>query len=386
MRIEHVLKFKDRDYTYYLGALMPQEIQMLTFVPCSQSVPELENVLVLRTGGGYQREGDVKRMQKIRDHYRDTTRRSVIPPILLSTRGQWEFTPVKAGSPFGSIEASDLVAIIDGQHRSGGLSLLAADTSLTEADKSRSIPFMAVELSSVAEEQTQFEVINDEAKGIPKSFLKFINAHKKFAGKIALALRDYEDSVFFGRIAPEKRKDWDLITFGSAEDIVLSMFNGYLVNNTFRPEESSENMAKAMVIALTYWRKVSECFPELWSDINLMPAPNASKSKQAPGRSKFQYRLLEETGLKAFAKIAPKILYSAWMGAQQEIAWSDITASLEKMSNDVKLNLVMKKLNKASNKEEILAINPKLQFSGASGIDPLYEVLEAAFERARLRG
>lgn len=116
MRINDVIKVEDRDFVYYLGTLNPSQILELTFVPCEVPVAALENVLNIRHQGGYQREGDVKRMEKIKSHYAENNG-SLIPPVLLSTRGSWEFLPAGRNTPnFGAIQANDCAAIIDGQH------------------------------------------------------------------------------------------------------------------------------------------------------------------------------------------------------------------------------------------------------------------------------
>ena len=54
-----------------------------------------------------------------------------------------------ANSPFGSIEATDQAAIIDGQHRLGGLSMIAHDGESSDEALHRNIPFMAVQFGDV---------------------------------------------------------------------------------------------------------------------------------------------------------------------------------------------------------------------------------------------
>jgi len=155
---------------YYLGVMTPSQIMELTFVPCV--VRMNEDILNIRTEDSYQREGERNRMKSIKDFYASRPH-SIVPPVLLSTRNSWNFRPIKAGSNIGSIEVTDQASIIDGQHRLGGLSLIAQDDGVSDIAHSKTIPFMAIEFDGVKEEAEEFEVINGTQKGIKKSHLKF---------------------------------------------------------------------------------------------------------------------------------------------------------------------------------------------------------------------
>lgn len=380
MKISNVIQVIDPSgLTYYLGTILPSQIMELTFVPCV--VKANEDVLVVRTADGYQREGDGKRMKQIKEFYADNVT-SLIPPVLLSTRGAWKFTPSAKGSHFGAIEASDLAAAIDGQHRLGGLSMLAQDSKTTEDGKNRSIPFMAVEFSETKIEADEFEVINGKQKGIKPSHLKYIRRTETFEGNAALMLKEDDDSVFNQRIAIDNRKDWDIITFGAAIDLVKETFNGFFCSNTkFRPSESDETQAKAMQFLLSYWKLVAQSFDVMWSDKSKLPPISSKKSTSHPGRSKFEFRLLEETGLRVFARLGSQILYKAWIPATSDVAWQTVETLLNKVSNDPMVNLVMQKLND-SNRVEILAVDPGLVNQGTAGVGSLYNIILGALDRA----
>ena len=381
MKISDVIRVEDREFIYFLGTIEPSQILELTFVPCEVPVAALQNVLNVRHNGGYQREGDVKRMAKIKAHYADNNG-SLIPPVLLSTRGAWDFVAASKTTPnFGSIEANDCAAVIDGQHRLGGLSLMAADPTILPGMKLRKIPFMAVQFVDEENEKIQFEIVNDEQKGIPKSHLKFINRESHFPGIVASALREAEESVFCGRIGVAKRDDWDLITFGSAETIVSYTFDTYFSQNGFKPGDSIESKAKGLRIALLYWQAVSECFPVMWSDIQLMPLPGTKKTVANPGRNKFQFRLLEETGLMAFAKLGSKVLMRSYLRDSGDIAWQTVKDTLLTMAQDPVVQLAFQKKNK-ENASDLIALDPALQFQGLAGIPALFRILDGAFMRA----
>lgn len=381
MHITEVLRVTDRDYVYYLGTIDPSQILQLTYVPCEVPVASLANVLNIRHEGGYQREGNVNRMKKIKEHYASSNI-GLIPPVLLSPRGKWKFTPINSKSNFGMLEADDCAAIIDGQHRLGGLSLISSDDSLTLEQKSRKIPFMAVEFESDNIEKKQFEIINDEQKGIPKSHLKFINREASTEAMIAFALKDESESVFYQRIGVASRSDWDLVTFGAVEEIVSYTFDDFFITNAFKPKESDHSKVKAINIAIKYWQLVKECFPEMWSDMQKMPTPGIPKSPASPGRAKFKYRLLEETGLKAFGKLGSRLLNHAYMQNSGDVAWETVRQYLMSMASEKRLNLALQKKNK-ENATALIELDPGLQFQGNAGVPALWRIVEGAFENCR---
>ena len=45
----------------------------------------------------------------------------LIPPVILSARGKWEFQALDESNEIGSLKINGKAAIIDGQHRIGGI-------------------------------------------------------------------------------------------------------------------------------------------------------------------------------------------------------------------------------------------------------------------------
>jgi DGQHR domain-containing protein len=318
-------------------------------------------------------------MKQIKEFYSEHTA-SLIPPVLLSTRGAWKFTPASARASVGSIEANDLASVIDGQHRLGGLSMLALNENSSEEALNRNIPFMAVEFENIKTESEEFEVINGKQKGIKPSHLKYIRKNESFAGNAAAMLKEDTDSIFYGRIAISTRADCDLITFKAATDLVAYTFDNLFCTNAFRPDSSEESQQKAMHILAEYWRKVSQVFSLQWSDIGYMPAVFSVKSPEHPGRAKFVYRILEETGLRAFAKLGAIILTKSWLSGGGDVAWQNVEELLEKVASDPRTQLALQKI-KPHNKNDILAIDPGLQMQGLAGEKTLFNILYGALER-----
>lgn len=375
-KIKNVMKVIDPSgLTYYLGVINPIQIMELTFVPCVKLIND--DVLNIRTQNGYQREGERQRMAQIAEFYTSHTH-SIIPPVLLSTRGAWQFSPTQNNSAFGTIEASDQVAIIDGQHRLGGLSILAQNRETDPNLLRRNIPFVAVDFDNVKIESDEFETINGKQKGIKPSHLMYIRRGETFWGNAAFMLQSDADSVFFGRIAISTRSDADLVTFKAMQEIITLTFDNLFCQNAFRPDDE-DNQLKAMTVLQSYWRLVSQVFENMWNDIYVLPQPGDKRTSNQ-GRSKFEYRLLEETGLRALGRLGSNILLKSWITASREIAWQSVEDHLRKVSTDPVVQLVMQKL-RPHNREEILQKDPRLIQQGLAGEKTLYTFLYGALER-----
>ena len=207
----------------------------------------------------------------------------------------------------------------------------------------------------------------------------YIRKDESFSGNAANMLKEDSDSVFKGRIAISTRGDHDLITFKAASDLVAYTFDNIFGQNAFRPD-SEDNQQKAMAILLQYWKLVSTNFVNMWSDINNLPQPGTARSTSFPGRGKFEHRLLEETGLRAFARLGSIILYKSWMPANNDIAWQSVEDHLRKVANDLTVQLVMQKI-KPHNRDQILRIEPGLVNQGLAGEKTLFNILYGALER-----
>jgi DGQHR domain-containing protein len=286
VELKNVLRIEDPSgFTYFLGSLMPRNIKELTFVPVVSKSSQAGTSASLNENEdqGYQRAGDPKRMEKIKSYVIENPD-CVIPPVLLSARGKWRFHPSSANKAYGTLMAEELAAIMDGQHRLGGLWKLVSDPDAANQLKERPIPFMLVEDMSLERERNNFIDINDTQQGVKKSLLKYLNRKHTFAGEAALALMEDEDSVFVGRISIQRKEDWSLILFGAAEECVVLTFDTAFSSSTrFRPDSSPEHKTKAISFLLDYWRSVAKCMSELWSDMDLMPPINSPRTAEKPG-------------------------------------------------------------------------------------------------------
>jgi len=291
VELENVIKIDDpAGFTYYLGTLTPKKIKELTFVPvvAKSATAGMTTALNEREEHGYQRAGDPKRMEKIREFVKENPA-CIIPPVLLSARGTWKFHPVSGKSHLGKLEAEELAAIVDGQHRLGGLWLLAIDADADDSLKRRPIPFMLIDDMAVETEQENFININDTQQGVKKSLLKYLQRDERFIGQAAHALMEDEESVFCGRIEIQKKDDAALVLFGAIVDCVALTFGKDFESVTkFHPEDSNETKSKAISFLLQYWKLVSTCMPAFWADMAKMPPVGGPKSKEYPGTRAFE--------------------------------------------------------------------------------------------------
>lgn len=385
--IRNVMKVVDpMGRAYFLGVLSPAEIKALTFVPCVTSTypagaedPQYLN----ERPGGYQRSGDPKRMQRIKEFVAQRPN-CLVPPVVLSARGKWEFVPQGNAQVFGKLIANDLAAIIDGQHRLGGLWRLANATDVPASVKGKPIPFMVVLDMDEEEEKREFVDINDNQQGVKKSLLRWLNKEDNFSGRAASALAGDEESVFLGRVDEQKKRDHTLFLFGAAVECVqLTFRTDFTVPKGFDPHKDEKLQESAIEMLLTFWRKVRDNMPTLWSDMYLMPPVGQSKSKEYPGTSQFRYRLLEETGIRAMSRLAGDIFSRAWVPDLKQPAWDAVEHYLRRLNDSERVQLVLTKHNR---NPAVLQLDQELRSTGKAGVTAIHRHLVDALNNVKFGG
>ena len=122
--ISNVLKRNVGDRIYYIGTLSSDVAKELTFVPV---VEDSDTYLQQILKDGYQRPGKKTRMNQFKKYLKEYSNR-LIPPVILSARGKWKFSP-HTDSLIGDIQIEGRAAIVDGQHRVGGIVSHFQDTN-----------------------------------------------------------------------------------------------------------------------------------------------------------------------------------------------------------------------------------------------------------------
>lgn len=380
VELKDVLRFHDpAGRTCYMGVFRPSQIKQLTFVPVVTQTQadgmDAEALLNEDDESGYQRAGDYRRMSKIKDFVVERPN-CLLPPVVLSARGGWKFTPRGggAGTNVGTLTVEKLAAIIDGQHRLGGMWQVFREGEAAGIASDKVIPFLVVDSMPLEDERREFVDINDNQKGVKKSLLTYLEKDKSFWGQAAYALAEDEESVFKGRIDIQKKHDWTIFLFRAASECVESLFGQSLrTTKGFDPASNLELREPAIEYTLKYWRLVSEAMPELWADMEKMPKPNEKKSAEHPGSSKFEFRLLEETGIRAMSQLGCKLFASTWIDAMRAPAWDAVEAYLRRLNEREKVRLA---LTKPHLDPRVEAMNPHLKSTGKAGVGAIMTHLE----------
>jgi DNA sulfur modification protein DndB len=313
--IDDVLKVDSGGRVSYSGWIRAAEIYESVFVPVtvSSKKPRAAKSFVEaleERPGGYQRNASRGRQLEIA-RFMIKTPQSIIPPVLLSERNGWKWEGASKSSPLGRIVVENKAAVVDGQHRLGGLRLQSV---MPEGDPNLLVPFIAVVGLSEKREQEEFLTINNSQKGVSKAHAAFLEQDKWF-NNVALSLND--DGVFAGRIqaAGGVREpwhlDWKLHSIANEIKRVFSSDRdgdlwGFGDDDTLRAEELPQQIGR-------YWELIADVFPEEWSDLEKLPEQFESFEKGKHGTTKdFLNKLLELTGYLAMMTFLKKVAPAVW--------------------------------------------------------------------------
>jgi DGQHR domain-containing protein len=227
---------------------------------------------------------------------------SVVPPVLLSARNQWEFAP-NGDSEFGEIHVYGPAAIIDGQHRCGGFVALVEEEGI-----SRPVSFMLLTGLTRKEEVSEFTTVNGTQKGVPKSLTAYLGESPD--AQIAWALNEEPDSPFFNRITRTGMQRNHLFALHSVARQIGRLFSfGALAD--LAPDVK-------IAYAVRYWTIIADALPEQWADLEKLGNPNCR------GRIDFEFKLLELTGLIAWCQVGKTILGRSYHD-ELGMNWENVT-------------------------------------------------------------
>ena len=290
------------DTTYYFGTISSDKIKSVTFVPVIEL--STNTFLTEDPADGYQRPGSPQRMRAFRKFLKENPHH-VVPPVLLSGRGGWTFG--EEGGSVGSLSIHAPAAIIDGQHRVGGYVALHE-----ENNEVRDVPFILLNGLSRDTELETFIVVNNSQKGVPKSLTAFLGDSDE--AQIAWALNVDEDSPFKDRISRTKMQREQLFMLHSVAKEIKRLFSiGGL---------QDLDVQTKIEFAERFFTKVADVLPDEWSDIQKL------SDTTTRGRSDFDYKLLELTGLIAWCYVGSQILarsYSEMTGMN----WDNVERLIE---------------------------------------------------------
>lgn len=281
--IEDVVQRTSGSRVYYFGTVGSDKLKSITFVPVTEPSSRT-TPLVEDTDGGYQRPGSLSRMREFAKYLREHPN-SVVPPVVLSSRGAWVFSAVDRN--FGRLRIDGPAAVVDGQHRLGGYVAL-----FEKDDDVRQVAFIVVPGLTVEDELREFLDVNTTQKGVPKPLTAYLEDTPD--ARVAWALNEEADSLFRKRITRTSMRREHLFALHSVAKQVGRLFAIGALQD-LDVETKVDFMSR-------FWTMVADERPEEWSDIEKLD------DKQFAGRRDFEFKMLELTGLIAWSLTGGHIL------------------------------------------------------------------------------
>ena len=286
--IKGVVREKVGERTFCFGTIGSDKIKNISFVPVIEE--SVKTYLIEETEGGYQRPASASRMRAFMKFLEDNPN-SVIPPVLLSGRGNWVFIPDDGSERSGKIEVRGRAAIIDGQHRLGGYVAL-----FEKEGEPRKIFFIILDDLELSDEKEEFVVVNNSQKGVPRALTAFLNDEEE--AQIAWALNEDPDSPLLGRITRTGMTRKHLFALHSVARQMKELFKLGALQDL--------DVETKISFAERFFTIVQDEFPTEWSDMEKLDDPDSR------GRRGFEYKMLELTGFIAWAIVGKSILHRSY--------------------------------------------------------------------------
>ena len=301
--ISDVLKRNVGDRVYYIGTISSNIAKEVTFVPV---VEDSDTYLHQILDNGYQRPGKKTRMNQFKKYLKEYSNR-LIPPVILSARGKWKFETKGDGS-IGEIQIEGKAAIVDGQHRVGGIVSHFQDT-----DEPINFDFICFDNLSLQEEINEFKTINGKQVGVPKALQEYLGEDPN--ADLAWELNEHDDSPFYKRITRTTMGPDHLFALHSvAKNIGRTFQHGSL-------QDLDKKIKKEVLIK--YWNCIKTENESAWQD--------AYKEK----KKDHTHKLLELTGNIAWSLVAPEILLKGFDPNDDSFDWNEIEKVISFVSQDI---------------------------------------------------
>ncbi len=310
VKVKNVIKQETGGRTYYIGYLYAKDIYDCVFVPVLKKtkLPKKKNsVLALEEiDKGYQRTATVSRQRKIAEFLSENPD-SIIPPVLLSDRGLWKFN---GNGQVGELEISDKAAVVDGQHRLGGMRFL--NDLDDNSNNNLMIPFVCVANLEKKEEEMQFLTINNEQKGLQKQHTAVLRIDQ-WHNACAMSLNEngpFRERIQTGGPKEKWQLDWKLNSVASMINQVFKTKSGDDDPWGFSSDDERKDNIPNLLIK--YWEIVVDVFDEEYSDIDKIPSPYGEEYGGEGNTKTFEYKLLEFTGFLVFMRILKLYATTFW--------------------------------------------------------------------------
>jgi len=299
--ISKVMRLKRGEHWYYFGEMSSDKAKSLTFVPAIER--GTQDYLSEVIEDGYQRPGSPSRM-RVFSRYLEDNINSVVPPIVISSRDQWQFVPGSQNADIGHLEIYGPAAIIDGQHRLGGYVHLFEAKEIVCG-----IAFILLEGLSLEAESREFMDINTTQKGVPRQLTAFLE-NSEWA-QIAWQLNEDPDSPFFHRISRTTVARDQLFALHSVAKQMEKLFE--------KGGISELDIDVKISLASQYFTIISDVWQQQWSDIEYLDDDSSNRKRS------FEYKMLELTGLIAWCQLGADILHRCYRSDLSQMDWSAVS-------------------------------------------------------------
>ena len=195
-----------------------------------------------------------------------------------------------------------MAAVIDGQHRLGGFVAL-----FEEEEEVRPVSFILLPKLSLDDEIKEFIVVNNSQKGVPRPLTEFLLDTDE--AQVAWGLNQDPDSPFYEKITRTSMSKKHLFALHSVAKQVERLFS--LGSLQDLDVDAKIDYVKQL------WTIIADELPNEWSDIDRLDDPDFS------GRRSFEFKLLELTGLIAWAFTGAQIFHRSY-GDSIGMNWDNV--------------------------------------------------------------
>lgn len=309
VKIKNVIKQINGGRTYYTGYMHAKDIYDCVFVPVLKKtkLPKRKNAMLAleEIDKGYQRTATVNRQRKIAD-FLSKNPDSIIPPVLLSDRGKWNF---KGNSQIGELEINHKAAVVDGQHRLGGMRFF---NELDNENDDLLIPFVCVANLEEDEEKMQFLTINNEQKGLQKQHTSILRSDL-WHNACAISLNEngpFKERIQTGGPKEKWQLDWKLNSVATMISQVFKTKAGE--DDPWGFSSDDERKEHIPDLLIKYWEIVIDVFDDEYSDLDKIPSPYGDEFGGEGNTKTFEYKLLEFTGFLVFMRVLKIYATTFW--------------------------------------------------------------------------
>ncbi|UDL16697.1 hypothetical protein SEA_ATUIN_4 [Arthrobacter phage Atuin] len=311
-----------------MWTLTPDLLNKLAFVSTYSSTDEQSSS---PRQHGYQREPVEQRFPSIGRYYAKDDNRHLITPIIVSVRIYKPEDHVKFNQLLknGDIDAiheafgRNVVSVVDGQHRKGGLFWAWENIEDFNAD----VPIMAFYGLHYESEALLFDDINTNQRKLPKALIEATKVHMEAGDKshaqvireIAFALAQDGDSVWHGLVNMTGARDPEKpVTYEGLRRSTGNMLNDKLIQRLeargFRPED----------VAKKYWALVAKVSSKAWNNVPRLAKDDDGNTVEEP----VKYRIKDLVGVAALSRLGADILTSALEAGKSEDDFNSAVADM----------------------------------------------------------